>query len=111
MGSYSGTAGGGASRCRVVECTLVDGGVPEYYIGVKCYEALGGGDCSTEGANARDVTSVAEWLAKVGSRSGSPGVVDNGPVKAATTDQTLRKLQENDPEFHKYDDKPENFLP
>ena len=60
---------------------------------------------------ARDVTSVADAFATTGSRSGSPGVVDYGTGKSATTDQALRKLQEKDPEFPKYDGKPEHFLP
>ena len=60
---------------------------------------------------ARNVASVAEVFATIGSRSGSPGVVDYGTGKSATTDQALRKLQEKDPEFPKYDGKPEHFLP
>ena len=60
---------------------------------------------------ARDVTSVAEVFTAIGSRSRIPGVVDYGPVKSATMDQALRKLQEKDPEFPQYDGKPEHFLP
>ena len=48
---------------------------------------------------ARNVASVAEVFATIGSRSGSPGVVDYGTGKSATTDQALRKLQEKDPDF------------
>ena len=59
---------------------------------------------------ASDVTAVAEVFATIGSRSGSPGVVDYWTGKSASTDQALRKLQEKDPEFPKYDDKPEHFL-
>ena len=55
-----------------------------------------------------DVRSVVEALAAAGTRSGSPGAVDNGVVMS---DPALRKLQEKDPEFPKYDDIPELFLP
>ena len=60
---------------------------------------------------ASDVTAVAEVFATIGSRSGSPVVVNYGPGNSATTDQALRKLQEKDPEFPKYDGKPEHFPP
>ena len=59
---------------------------------------------------ARDVTSVAEVFATIGSSSGSPGVVDYGPGKSVTMDQALRKLKEKDREFDKNDGKPEHFL-
>ena len=42
---------------------------------------------------ARDVTSVAEVFATIGSRSWSPIVVDYGTWKSATTDQAVGKLQ------------------
>ena len=60
---------------------------------------------------ARDVTSVAEVFATIGSMSVSPGVVDYGTGKPATTDQALRMLQEKDHEFPKYGGKPVHFLP
>ena len=60
---------------------------------------------------ARDTTTLVEALAAVGWRSGSPGAVDNGSDKSGTTDPTLRKLQEKDPEFPKYDGNPEHLLP
>ena len=41
-------------------------------------------------------------------RSGSPGVHDSGVRE--TTDPAIRKLQEKDPEFPKYDGNPEHFL-
>ena len=41
-------------------------------------------------------------------RSGSPGALDGGVVR--TTDPAVRKLQEKDPEFPKYDGNPEHFL-
>ena len=49
----------------------------------------------------RDTTTVVEALAAAGTRSGSPGAVDNGSWR--TTDPALRKLQEKDQEFQKYD--------
>ena len=58
---------------------------------------------------SEDATSVAEVLVTVGLRSVSPGVVYNGPGRSATTDQTLRKLQEKDQEFTKYDGNPEHL--
>ena len=51
-----------------------------------------------------DATSVAEALAGASVRSGSPGVVEWGAVR--TTDPAIRKLQEKDPEFPKYDGNP-----
>ena len=56
----------------------------------------------------RDATSVVEALAAASTRSGSPGAVDNG---VGRSDPALRKLQEKEPEFPKYDDGiPEHFL-
>ena len=60
---------------------------------------------------ARDVTSVAEVFATIGSMSVSPGVVDYGTWKSSTRDQAFRKLQEKDTEFPKYGGTPEHFLP
>ena len=60
---------------------------------------------------SRDATTVAEALEDPGSRSGSPCAVHNGPGRSMTTEQALRKLQEKDPEFPKYDGNPEHFLP
>ena len=57
----------------------------------------------------RDTTTVVEALEAAGTRSVSPGVANNGIGR--TTDPALRKLQENDPEFPKYDGNPEHFLP
>ena len=56
----------------------------------------------------RDAKSVAEALVAASTRSGSPGAVDN---VVGRSDPALRKLQEKDPEFPKYDDIPEHFLP
>ena len=56
----------------------------------------------------RDSTTMVEALAAASVRSGSQGVVDGGVVR--TTDTAVRKLQENDPEFPKYDGNPEHFL-
>ena len=58
-----------------------------------------------------DATKVAKALAAAGSRSGSPGAVDNCSDRSRTTDPALRKVQEKDPEFQKYNGKPEHFLP
>ena len=55
----------------------------------------------------RDTTTVVEALTAAGTRSGSPGAVDNGSWR--TTDPALRKLQEKDPKFPKYDCNPEHF--
>ena len=55
-----------------------------------------------------DASTVAEALAGAGVRSGSPGVIDGGGVR--TADPAIRKLQEKDPEFPKYDGNPEHFL-
>ena len=52
--------------------------------------------------------TMVEALAAASVRSGSPGVVDGGVVR--TTDPAVRKLQEKDPEFPKYDGNPEHFL-
>ena len=52
----------------------------------------------------RDTTTMVEALASASTRSGSPGVVDGGVVR--TTDPAVRKLQEKDPEFPKYDGNP-----
>ena len=41
--------------------------------------------------------------------SGSPGVTEGGGA-VRTTDPAIRKLQEKDPEFPKYDGNPEHFL-
>ena len=56
----------------------------------------------------RDTTTMVKALAEVTGRSGSPGVVDGGVVR--TTDPAIRKLQEKDPEFPKYDGNPEHLL-
>ena len=56
----------------------------------------------------RDTTTMVEALAGASVRSWSPGVIDGGVVR--TTDPALRKLQEKDPEFPKYDGNPEHFL-
>ena len=58
-----------------------------------------------------DNTTVVEALAAASTRSGSPGAVDNETGRSGTTDPALRKLQEKDPEFTKYDGNPEHFLP
>ena len=57
---------------------------------------------------ARDTTTMVEALTAASLGSGSPGVVDGGVVR--TTDPAVRKLQEKDPEFPKYDGNPEHFL-
>ena len=51
---------------------------------------------------------MVEALAGATGRSGSPGVIDGVVVR--TTDPAIRKLQEKDPEFPKYDGNPEHFL-
>ena len=56
----------------------------------------------------RDTTTMVEALAGASVRSVSPGVVEVGAVR--TTDPAIRKLQEKDPEFPKYDGNPEHFL-
>ena len=56
----------------------------------------------------RDTTTMVEALTAASVRSGSPGALDAGFV--STTDPAVRKLQENDPEFPKYDGNPEHFL-
>ena len=56
----------------------------------------------------RDTTTMVEALADVTWRSGSPGVIEGGGVR--TTDPAIRKLQEKDPEFPKYDGNPEHFF-
>ena len=57
----------------------------------------------------RDTTTMVEALAGVSVRSGSPGALDDGVV-IRTKDPAIRKLQEKDPEFPKYDGNPEHFL-
>ena len=57
---------------------------------------------------ARDTATMVEPLAAVSVRSGSPGAVDVGVGR--TTDPAVRKLQEKDPDFPKYDGNPEHFL-
>ena len=52
-----------------------------------------------------------EALAAVGARSWSQGAVDIGSGMSGTTYPALRKLQDKDPEFPKYDGNPEHFLP
>ena len=49
----------------------------------------------------RDATPVVEALAAASTRSGSQWAVDN--VVGRTTDPAVRKLQEKDPAFPKYD--------
>ena len=56
----------------------------------------------------RDMTTMVEALAGASARSESPGLIDGGVVR--TTDPAVRKLQEKDPEFPKYDGNPEHFL-
>ena len=56
----------------------------------------------------RDTTTMVDALAAASARSGSPGAVDVGVWR--TTDPAVRKLQEKDPEFPKYDGNPEHFL-
>ena len=56
----------------------------------------------------RDTTTMVEALAAASVRSGSPGAADVGVVR--TTDPAVRKLQEKDPEFPKYDWNPEHYL-
>ena len=63
-------------------------------------------------ANLRELstgnsTSMVEASAAASTRSGSPGAVDNG---VGRSDPALRKLQEKEPEFPKYDGIPEHFL-
>ena len=55
-----------------------------------------------------DTTTMVEALAAASVRSGSPGAVDVGVGRI--TDPAVRKLQEKDPEFPKYDGNPEHFL-
>ena len=52
--------------------------------------------------------TMVEALSGASVRSGSPGVIDGGVIR--TTDPAIRKLQEKDPEFPKYDGNPEHFL-
>ena len=56
----------------------------------------------------RDTTKMVEALEVASVRSGGPGAVDAGVVR--TTDPAVRKLQEKDPGFPKYDGNPEHFL-
>ena len=51
---------------------------------------------------------MVEALAEASVRSWSPGLIEGGAVR--TTDPAIRKLQEKDPEFPKYDGNPEHFL-
>ena len=51
---------------------------------------------------------MVEVLADATWRSGSPGVGEGGGVR--TTDPAIRKLQEKEQEFPKYDGNPEQFL-
>ena len=57
---------------------------------------------------ARNTATMVEALAAVSVRCGSPGAVDAGV--GMTTDPAVRKLQEKDTEFPKYDGNPEHFL-
>ena len=57
---------------------------------------------------SRDTTTMVEALTAASVRSGSPGAVDAGAGR--TTDPAVRKLQEKDTEFSKYDGNPEHFL-
>ena len=57
---------------------------------------------------SRDTATMVEALTAASVRSGSPGFVDGGVVR--TTDPAVKKLQEKDPEFPKYDGNPEHFL-
>ena len=57
---------------------------------------------------SRYTSTMVEALAAASVRSRSPGVVNGGVVM--TTDPAVRKLQEKDPEFPKYDGNPEHFL-
>ena len=57
---------------------------------------------------ARDTTTMVEALAGACVRSGCPGVTYGGVIR--TTGPAVRKLQEKDPEFPKYDGNPEHFL-
>ena len=57
---------------------------------------------------SRDTATMVEALAAVSVRSGSPGAVD--VVVLMTTDPAVRKLQEKDPEFPKYDGNQKHFL-
>ena len=57
---------------------------------------------------SRDTTTMVEALAAANVRSWSPGAVD--VVVGRTTDPSVRKLQEKDSEFPKYDDNLEHFL-
>ena len=50
---------------------------------------------------------MVEALAGASVKSGSPGVIDGGVVR--TTDPAVRKLQEKDTKFPKYDGNPEHF--
>ena len=56
----------------------------------------------------RDTTTMVEALTAASVRSWSPGALDAGVGR--TTDPEVRKLQEKDPEFPKYDGNPEHFL-
>ena len=56
----------------------------------------------------RDTTTMVEALAGASVRSGSPGLIEGGLMM--TTDPAIRKLQEKNPEFLKYDGNPEHFL-
>ena len=57
---------------------------------------------------ARDTATMVGALIAVSVRSVSPGAVDAGVGR--TTDPAVRKLQEKEPEFPKYDGNPEHFL-
>ena len=56
---------------------------------------------------SQHTTTMVEVLAAASVGSGSPGVVDGGAVR--TTDPAVRKVQEKDSEFPKYDGNPEHF--
>ena len=56
----------------------------------------------------KDTTTMVKALASASVGSGSAGVVVGGVVR--TTDPAVRKLQEKDPEFPKYDGNQKHFL-
>ena len=101
---YHSRAGG----CSAGDCATVCNGVAAYYVGTYGYEAFGGRDYWTAGDEDEGYYDDSEALAAASVRSGFPGAVDNGVGR--TTDPVVRKFQEKDPEFPKYDGNPEHFL-
>ena len=98
----------GASGCGAGNCATAGDCVAAYYDGDYGYETFGGGDYGIAGYEDERYYDYGG-----GVDSGECEKRESGSVgfwSWRTTDPAVRKFQEKDPEFPKYDGNPEQFL-